>query len=36
MSFQRRGGSSTFDDDKYASCAIRALEREVGAMRQAR
>lgn len=36
MSFQRRGGSSTFDDEKYGSCAIRALEREVGAMRQAR
>lgn len=35
MSFKRRGGSSTFDDAKYSSCALRALEHEAGQMRTA-
>jgi len=36
MSFKRRGGTPTFDEEKYASCAMRALEREAGQLRTAR
>lgn len=36
MSSKRRGGTPTFDEEKYGACAIRALEREVGNTRSAR
>lgn len=36
MSFRRRGGTSTFDQEQYAACALRALEREAGQLRSER
>lgn len=36
MSFKRRGGTPTFDEKQYSSCAIRALEREAGEIRTGR
>lgn len=33
MSFRRRGGSATFDEKQYSSCAFRALERDAGRIR---
>jgi hypothetical protein len=35
MSFKRRGGAATFDDENYATCVRRAIEREAGEIRSA-